>query len=85
MGDVVRAYGSSREDIRALRGSLLETQSVLTAKKSGQVPLKELWLKKAEVEETIRIINEVEKLKVICRAILMLPNSISKLSVIIVM
>lgn len=63
MGDVVRAYASSREDIRTLRGSLLETQSVLNAKKSGTTPLKELWMKKTECEETLRILNEMEKLK----------------------
>lgn len=65
MGDVIRAYASSREDIRTLRGSLLETQSVLTAKKSGQTPLKELWMKKVELEETLRLLNDLEVLKVL--------------------
>lgn len=64
MGDVLRAYTTSREDIRTMRGALLETQSVLTSRKSGQIPLKELCLKKCELEESIRILHQLEMLKV---------------------
>jgi hypothetical protein len=45
MTEVVKSYNAGRKDILTLRTSLDETKSVLTAKKSGQIPLKELWLK----------------------------------------
>lgn len=63
MSEVVREYSRGREDIQGLRRSLFETQSVLTAKKVGQVPLKELWLKKVELQETLRMVRELEYLK----------------------
>ena len=44
--------------------SLHETQSVLTARKTGQTPLKDLWLKKMELENRLRMVREIEKLKV---------------------
>ncbi len=65
MSDVVKEYMHGRADIQGLRKSLNETQSVLTSKKSGQIPLKELWLKKVEVEESLRIVRELESLKVL--------------------
>eukprot|EP01034_Spumella_vulgaris_P039214 gene39214-48435_t len=63
MSDVVKEYSRGRQDIQGLRKSLVETQSVLTSKKSGQIPLKELWLKKVELEESLRIVRELETLK----------------------
>ena len=68
MGEVVREYSRGREDIRALRKALFETKSVLTARKSGQIPLKELWLKKVELEESLRMVKELETLKVCCNS-----------------
>lgn len=64
MSDVVKEYTRGRDDIRGLRKSLNETQSVLTSKKTGQIPLKELWLKKVEVEESLRMVKELESVKV---------------------
>lgn len=64
MTDVIKTYTKGREDIRELRSSLDETKSVLTSKKSGQIPLRELWLRKFEVEETIRILKHIEFIKV---------------------
>ena len=53
---------------RTLRKSLHETQAVLTAKKSGQIPLKDLWLKKFELEHRLRLVKELETLKVAAKA-----------------
>ena len=53
---------------RTLRKSLHETQAVLTAKKSGQIPLKDLWLKKFELEHRLRLVKELEILKVAAKA-----------------
>lgn len=64
MSDVMKEYTLGRSDIQGLRKSLNETQSVLTSKKSGQIPLKDLWLKKVELQETLRIVKELESLKV---------------------
>lgn len=64
MSDVMKEYTHGRSDIQGLRKSLNETQSVLTSKKSGQIPLKDLWLKKVELQETLRIVKELESLKV---------------------
>ena len=50
--------------LRNLVKSLHETQSVLTARKTGQIPLKELWLKKVEVEHRLRMVRELERIKV---------------------
>jgi hypothetical protein len=63
MTDVVKEYIRGRDDTQALRDALLETKSVLTAKKSGQISMKELWLKKKELEESLRILNDLEWLK----------------------
>lgn len=63
MTEVVKSYNAGRNDIKVLRTSLDETKSVLTAKKSGQIPLKELWLKKAEIQETARILKDLEYVK----------------------
>ena len=64
MSEVVREYTRGRDDILGLRKSLAETQAVLTAKKVGQVPLKELWQKKVELQETLRMVKDLESLKV---------------------
>ena len=63
MSGVIKAYNSGRDDIRGLRQSLAETEQVLTAKKSGQMSMKELWLKKVEAEESLRILRDLEYLK----------------------
>jgi hypothetical protein len=63
MTEVVKSYNAGRKDIQILRTSLDETKSVLTAKKSGQIPLKDLWLKKAEIQETARILKDLEYVK----------------------
>eukprot|EP01038_Epipyxis_sp_PR26KG_P015066 gene15066-20273_t len=63
MSDVIREYNRGRADIKELRSSLMETESVLTSRKSGQISLKELWLKKVEVEESLRMVRELENLK----------------------
>jgi len=66
MGDVIEKYKKSKDDILLLQQQLLETKSVLTARQTGStqlVSLKELWMQKAEYEETLRILAELEKLK----------------------
>jgi tRNA U34 5-methylaminomethyl-2-thiouridine-forming methyltransferase MnmC len=66
MGDVIEKYKKSKDDILLLQQQLLETKSVLTAKQTGStqlVSLKELWMQKAECEETLRILSELETLK----------------------
>lgn len=66
MGDVIEKYKKSKDDILLLQQQLLETKSVLTARQTGSsnlVSLKELWLQKAEYEESLRILNELERLK----------------------
>jgi hypothetical protein len=63
MTNVVNEYNSGKDDVRNLRQSLAETQQVLTAKKSGQMSMKELWLKKKEAEESLRILRDLEYLK----------------------
>jgi len=63
MTDVVKEYNRGREDVRGLRRSLEETQDVLTAKKSGQISMRDLWLKKVETEESLRILQDLEFLK----------------------
>ena len=64
MTEVVKVYSQGRDDISMLRTKLQETKSVLTSKKSGQIPLRELWLKKTEIEETLRILKNLEFIKV---------------------
>ena len=63
MTNVVKEYSQGRDDVRGLRQSLAETQQVLTAKKSGQMSMRELWLKKKEAEESLRILRDLEYLK----------------------
>ena len=63
MSSVIKEYNSGREDIRGLRQSLAETEQVLTARKSGQLSMKEMWLKKVEAEESLRILRDLEYLK----------------------
>jgi hypothetical protein len=63
MSAVVHEYNKGRENIKILRDSLLETKDVLTAKKIGQVSLKELWSNKVEIEQSLRIIKDIEVLK----------------------
>ena len=61
--DVIKSYNNEKEDIKKLRECLKETQTVLTAKKSGQIPIKDLWLRKVEATESLRILNDLEYLK----------------------
>lgn len=63
MREVVKEYCRGREEIQRLRKSLAETQTVLTAKKTGQISLRELWLKKAELRESLRLVRDIEELK----------------------
>ena len=63
MTDVLKEYNRGRDDVRNLRRSLAETQEVLTAKKSGQMSMKDLWLKKVEAEQTLKLLNDVEYLR----------------------
>lgn len=62
MGNVVSEYTRCRSDIGAMRKSIEDIRVVLTAKRSGQVNLKHLWLKKKEQEERIRILDDIERL-----------------------
>lgn len=62
MGNVVTEYSKSRADIESMRKSIEDIRIVLTAKKRGQVNLKQLWLKKKEQEERIRILDDIERL-----------------------
>lgn len=63
MGDVVREYSHGREEIKALRVALAETKSVLTARKDAKTSLRELWLKKVELQESLRMVRDLEELK----------------------
>ena len=63
MSEVLRSYNKNREDIKTLRNSLYEVQHVLTQRKQGQIPLKELWLQKIEAEESLRILDNLERLR----------------------
>ncbi len=63
MSDVILEYNKGREDIKVLKESLSEIKSVLMSKKSGQISLKELWMKKIEAEESLRILKDLESLK----------------------
>ena len=63
MTDVVKVYKNGMDDIKGLQSSLEETKTVLTAKKSGQISMRELWLKKKELEEAMRIMGDIEWLK----------------------
>ena len=65
MNEVVKSYSKGREEIRHLRRSLQDSREVLTSKKSSSSnSLRKLWLHKSELEETIRIISNIEFLKV---------------------
>lgn len=71
--DAIKEYSNGRQEIRYLRSSLLETKSVLTARKTGQLSMKELWSRKKELEETIRIMKMLGQLKespVLCQKLL---------------
>ena len=65
MNEVVKSYTKGREEIRHLRRSLLDSREVLTSKKSSSgSSLRKLWVRKSELEETLRIIKNIEFLKV---------------------
>ena len=65
MNEVVKSYSKGREEICHLRRSLQDSREVLTSKKSSSSnSLRKLWLHKSELEETIRIISNIEFLKV---------------------
>ena len=63
MGDVLGAYTKSKDDVTILRQSIGEIKQVLLSKKDGQTDIKNLWLRKMELEESIRILNGIESLK----------------------
>lgn len=65
MGEVLRSYSANRDEVRQLRSSLKEAREVLTQKRTGHVALKDLWLQKIETEESLRILDSLEKLKVL--------------------
>lgn len=78
MGDVITGYTKSptppppplnfyfrsRVEVSNLRESVEQIKTVLTSKKTGQTDLKKLWLQKTELEESIRMLNALELLKV---------------------
>jgi hypothetical protein len=39
-----------------------QIKTVLTSKKTGQTDMKKLWLQKAELEESLRMLNSLELL-----------------------
>ncbi len=65
MSEVVKEYSRGQEEIRSLRQALSETQKVLTAKKVGQTSLRDLWARKVELHESLKLVKELEELKVI--------------------
>ncbi len=65
MSEVVKEYSRGQEEIRSLRQALSETQKVLTAKKVGQTSLRDLWARKVELQESLKLVKELEELKVI--------------------
>jgi hypothetical protein len=54
----------SRVEVSHLRDSVEQIKTVLTSKKTGQTDMKKLWLQKAELEESLRMLNSLELLKV---------------------
>jgi hypothetical protein len=62
--EVVKSYSRGRDEIRSLRHSLAETKAILTSKNKGPLKLKDLWLRKSELEESLRIIKNIEFIKV---------------------
>lgn len=65
MGEVLRSYNLNRSEITVLRSSIAEARQVLSQKKKDQssTALKDLWLQKIEAEESLRILEDLEKLK----------------------
>lgn len=63
MSDVVKEYTQGRNEIQGLRKALIETQSVLTAKKDKKTSMRELWLRKVELQESLRMVRDLEELK----------------------
>jgi hypothetical protein len=47
-----------------MRESITDIRKVITSKKDGQVELRQLWLRKKELEERIRILDAAEALAV---------------------
>lgn len=64
MSEVVKEYTRGQEEVKSLRFALGETQKVLTAKQNGQTSLRELWGRRVEVQESLRMVKELEELKV---------------------
>lgn len=68
MGDIVKAYVKGRDEITTLRTSLREARHVLTNNEyktsNGKLTLKQLWLQKSELEESLRIVRNMEFIKV---------------------
>lgn len=67
MSEVVKEYSRGQEEIKSLRNALCETQKVLTAKKVGQTSLRDLWARRVEVHESLRLVKELEDIKVILK------------------
>ena len=63
MGDVLGAYTKSKDDVGELRQSIGKIKEVLLSKKNGQTDIKNLWLRKVELEESLRMLNAIESLK----------------------
>ncbi len=64
MGGVISEYSKCRGDISRMRESILDIRRVISSKKGGKVDLKQLWFRKKEQEEKIRILDAVERLAV---------------------
>jgi hypothetical protein len=50
-------------EVSHLRNSVEQIKTVLTSKKTGQTDMKKLWLQKAELEESLRMLNSLDLLK----------------------
>ena len=64
MGEVVASYTKGRGEIQRLRNALDETKNVLMNKNKAHLKLRDLWLKKTELQESLRIVKNIEFIKV---------------------
>jgi hypothetical protein len=60
MSEVMQSYSKGREEIHKLKESIRDTREVLLSKKSG---LKELWMSKCELDQTLSILKDIEFIK----------------------
>jgi len=51
-------------EVSEIRLSVHEIKSVLTSKRVGQADLRELWLRKQQLRNQLRILDELDKLRV---------------------